>query len=78
VGGLKDLVINGVTGFLVEPTNTKELAEKMLYLLDNNDKAKEMGVKARRLVEEKFSIDKVVSQLEILYEEVLKEWRRSE
>ena len=78
VGGLKDLVINGVTGFLVEPTNTKELAEKMLYLLDNNDKAKEMGVKARRLVEEKFSIDKVVSRLEILYEEVLKEWRRSE
>ena len=42
----------------------------MLYLLNDGGKAAEIGRKARKLVEEKYSLDKVVDDLEELYEEV--------
>jgi glycosyltransferase involved in cell wall biosynthesis len=46
------------------------MAEKMLYLLNDGGKAAEIGRKARKLVEEKYSLDKVVDDLEELYIEV--------
>ena len=39
VGGLKDLVINGETGLLVEPGNKEQLAKNILYLLNDKGKA---------------------------------------
>jgi glycosyltransferase involved in cell wall biosynthesis len=72
VGGLKDLVINGETGLLVEPGNTEQLAKNILYLLNDKGKAEEMGLKGRQLVEEKYAIDKVVAKLEKVYIEVAK------
>jgi len=70
VGGLKELIVDGETGFLFEAGNFKQMAEKMVYLLNNSDKAVEISRKARILVEEKYSIDKVVDMIERLYSEV--------
>ena len=70
VGGLKELIVDGETGFLFEAGNFKQMAEKIVYLLNNSDKAVEIGRKARILVEEKYSIDKVVDMIERLYSEV--------
>jgi glycosyltransferase involved in cell wall biosynthesis len=70
VGGLKELIIDGETGLLFKAGNFKQMAEKMAYLLNDNDKAIEIGRKARILVEEKYSIDKVVDIIEGLYSEV--------
>jgi len=70
VGGLKELIIDGETGLLFETGNFKQMAERMLYLLNNVGRAVELGRKARKLVEEKYSIDKVVDDLEALYKEV--------
>jgi len=52
-------------GFMLE-----QIAEKMIYLLNNVGRAVELGRNARKLVEEKYSIDKVVNDLEELYMEV--------
>jgi glycosyltransferase involved in cell wall biosynthesis len=64
------LIIDGETGLLFESGNFKQMAEKMLSLLNDGDKAVEIGRKARKLVEEKYSLDKVVDDLEELYIEV--------
>jgi glycosyltransferase involved in cell wall biosynthesis len=53
VGGLKELIVDGETGFLFEAGNFKQMAEKIVYLLNNSDKAVEIGRKARILVEPK-------------------------
>jgi len=71
VGGLKDLVINGETGLLIESGNTEQLAKNILHLLNDNGRAEEMGLKGRQLVEEKFAINKVVAKLEKVYLEVI-------
>jgi len=71
VGGLRELIVDGETGLLFEVGDFRQLAEKMLYLLDKGEKAAEIGGKARKLVEEKYSLDKVVDDLEELYMEVV-------
>jgi len=70
VGGLKELIMDGETGLLFEAGNFKQMAEKMIYLLNNVGRAVELGRKAKKLVEEKYSIDKVADDLEALYMEV--------
>jgi glycosyltransferase involved in cell wall biosynthesis len=68
--GLKELIVDGETGLLFETGNFKQMAEKMVYLLNDNNKAAEIGMKARGLVEERYSIDRVVDNLEELYMEI--------
>jgi len=71
VGGLKDLVNNGETGLLFEPGNIEQLARNILYLLDNNGEAKEMGLKGKEFVKENFTIETAVTKLEKVYEEIV-------
>jgi len=70
VGGLKELIIDGETGLLFKAGNFKQMAEKMVYLLNDSDKAVEISRKGRILVEEKYSIVKVADIIEGLYSEV--------
>lgn len=55
VGGIPDIIQEGVTGFLVPPADENVLAEKMVYLLENPAKALEMGKKGREFVQNYFS-----------------------
>ncbi|MEO0295582.1 MAG: glycosyltransferase family 4 protein [candidate division WOR-3 bacterium] len=50
-GGCKDAIINGVTGFLVNPRDEDDLAEKIVYLLRNPSIAKKMGEEGKRWAE---------------------------
>jgi len=71
VGSISDIVLHGKTGLLFKPGNVQELAEAIVHMLAHLEEARDMGHRARKLVEEKFSIDKVVESLEALYEEIL-------
>jgi phosphatidyl-myo-inositol dimannoside synthase len=62
-GGVPDAIEDGITGFLVDPNNSDEIAEKVCYLLDNPEKAKEMGRKGRLRVEKNFSWKKIGNQI---------------
>jgi len=70
VGGLKELIVDDGTELLFEAGNFKHMADKMIYLLNDSDKSVEIGRKAKMFVEERYSIDRVVDDLEDLYIEV--------
>jgi len=53
--GAKEIIKDGYNGFLVPVGDAKALADKILFLLDNPEKAKEMGENGRKLVIEKYS-----------------------
>jgi hypothetical protein len=53
---VKAIVLCGETGLLFQVGDVKELANAIVYVLTHSKEAKRMGCKARRLVEEKFSI----------------------
>ena len=59
VGGIPELIKDGETGFLVEKGNSEELIEKILFLINNREKAIQMGQKGRKFIENNFSWEKV-------------------
>lgn len=71
VGGIPDQIIDVYNGFLVQPRHAAELAEKILSLINNPKKAKRMGTNGRKIVEEKFNLDKKINRIISLYETLL-------
>ena len=71
VGDIPKLVINRQTGLLVPPKNWKKLAEAINLMLSNTNLAQEMGQNGRKLVQEKYSIDKMTLETEQLYHSLL-------
>ena len=53
VGGMQDTIKDGATGFLVEPGNAEEIADRIMILKDENKRAK-MGKRAREWVVDNF------------------------
>lgn|GEM_PF-6265957 len=66
-------VVDGEAGQLRKPLDVdpKELAEKICYLLQNKEKARQMGEKARKRVRNKFTMEKHVEAIERYYRELL-------
>jgi Glycosyltransferase len=72
-GGNEELIRDGVTGFLFTPGDSKQLAEKMQYLMANydSDKVKELRVQAREQTVTLFSDENTVRREESLYRDLV-------
>ena len=70
VGGIVTMIKNDWNGFLVEPANEEELAEKIKYLIDHSEKWEEMGRNSRKLAEEEFDWKKIADRYLEVYEEI--------
>jgi N-acetyl-alpha-D-glucosaminyl L-malate synthase BshA len=70
VGGIPEIVDDGLNGFLVEPKNPEAIAEKILELNDDPRLRKRLGDEARKKVLAKYTADKVVDQYLEIYKEV--------
>ena len=71
IGGLKDLVINRMTGLLFELGNVEQLMKSMLLLLNDQNKAEKIGLRGKQLVKENFTIEKAVDKFEVVYREIV-------
>ena len=67
VGGLPEIVRDGIDGFLVEPGDVDGFVDKVSYLLEHPSEAAQMGKNGRQRVIENFSIRKIVREYEELY-----------
>lgn len=56
-GAVRDLVVEGVSGFIIERDDTGGFAAKMQFLADHPSERTKMGIEARRIVES-FSLEK--------------------
>lgn len=68
VGGIPELVSDGLSGFLVERNDTAGAAEKLMRLIQDPELRREMGEAGRKLVAESFNLKTNVAQLVALYE----------
>lgn len=57
VGGIPSVVNDGDTGLLVQPKDTKALADKMLWLIEHQEEGLLMGKKGRNRFLENFTLD---------------------
>lgn len=77
VGGILEVVEDGVTGLLVPPGRPGELAAALRRLLENPTEARAMGRAGRRRVEGRFSWARVAERTERVYADVIAEFERS-
>ena len=71
VGGMPDVIENGVDGLLVPPKDPAALSEAMTTLLDNAKLRSKMGAHARRTVLNRYDIGQMMGRLAALYEGTL-------
>jgi glycosyltransferase involved in cell wall biosynthesis len=71
VGGIPEIVVDGVTGFLVPPKSPSNLAQSIIRILKDPELAEAMGQAGRQRVEKYFSLDQYVEDVEEVYLELL-------
>jgi len=71
VGGAREAIVEGETGYIVPAGNDELMAERIIGLLRDPLKAQSMGEQGRRVVEEKFSSQALLRNTEALYERLL-------
>jgi len=67
VGGIPEMIESGVNGLLVNPEDTKELAEKLLWGINNRQEMARFGEQGCRLVKEKYTYNAQAERLRELY-----------
>ena len=73
VDGVPELVTHQQTGLLSPPGAPPRLAENVIWLLDHPEEAQKMKQCARNRVVPTFSAERMVEQIEALYERLLAE-----
>ena len=73
VGGLPDLIEDQKTGRLVPPRDAKALASAVLDLLNNTQTACELGQNAMAAVRQRFTVQRLLSDMDHLYTDLLEE-----
>jgi len=67
VGGIPEIIEDGVTGYLVERRDTRAMAERILELARDPELRRRMGEAGRKVCRAKFDLKKTVAQLVEIY-----------
>ena len=70
VDGQREIVKDGVNGFLVRPYDFEDTAAKILFLAKNSEIKDKMSRNAKQTIDETFGIDYMIKQHENLYREL--------
>ena len=72
VGGIPELLVDGVTGWLVPPRDVSALASRMRQLLNDQEGRLRMGHMARHRARDQFSLQRMAKKVEAVYDSVLR------
>ncbi len=75
IGGIPELVKDGETGLLFEPGNVDDLAGRISWMIRNPKKFKDMGKRARKMVERKCDPEVHYKNVSKVYEKALEKHR---
>lgn len=67
IGGNNDLVNHGVSGLSFPAGDAKKLAVELLRMIDDSDSRQSMAAEGRKLIEQRYDIERVVTKLAELY-----------
>ena len=70
-GAIEETIVEGQNGFFVEPGNPKQIADKILYLIENRDEISRIGENCRRRYESKYTLDIFIKNLKNVFNEVV-------
>lgn len=71
IGGMPDLIDHQQSGYLAQPFDAYDLAQGIVWVLEDKERHISLAKHARQQVEQKYSMEKVAMQYRSLYEELL-------
>lgn len=71
VGGVRDIISDNLTGFIVPTNNARIFADKLIELIDNEPLRKEMGLRGWPFVKDTFHYTRLVKDMENYYKHLL-------
>jgi glycosyltransferase involved in cell wall biosynthesis len=71
VGGVREVVVDGVSGLFVQPRDEIGLESRLLSLVADREKRQQMGERARARVADGFSVQQMVARYDELYQSIL-------
>lgn len=76
VGGVRDIVDDNETGFIIPVGDLEQYAEKLLELIEDEKKRKKMSQNGWPFVRDKFHYERLVKDMEDYYKELLAKYRK--
>ena len=73
VGGTPDIIRDGIDGFLVDPADPDDLAERLAELARDAPRRAAMGAAGRARVLERYAVSRLIDDIDRLYRELLAE-----
>ena len=71
--GYRFIIKNGVNGIIVPENKAIALADSVMDIAKDREKVKKMGLAGRQTVKEKFDMNKVILEMETIYQNVIEE-----
>ena len=71
IGGLREVIQHGETGFLHDPHDVEGMSSVIVMLFQDDERRRAIGLKARERAKNDFGKDKIVDQYLAHYESVL-------
>ena len=63
IGAIPEVVIDGVSGILVEKQNPKQIADAMIKLIENPGLRKKMGTASRKRFKRYYTMDQDINMI---------------
>ncbi|MDD5091905.1 MAG: glycosyltransferase family 4 protein, partial [Candidatus Wallbacteria bacterium] len=71
IDGASEIVVDHTTGLLVEPESVEGLANSVNFMIENQAEANMMAIRGRKLALSLFPVERMVSQIDELYRQLL-------
>ena len=71
IGGMCELIMNGTTGMLVEAEASAELGQALISVLEDPQRARQMGLEGRKRAVEQYSWEARAKRLMAFYDKVV-------
>lgn len=73
VGGVGEVIKDGINGYLVEPDNPHALAEAIIMALQDKEKLSIIGIEGRKIAKQNYTVEKMCEKMHALYSSLLKD-----
>lgn len=73
VGGVLSVLEDGVNGLVIPPSDSRQLAERILDLLSDPERARQLGEAGLNLVRSRFNVEQMLDQLVSIYNDLCRE-----
>jgi len=72
IGGMPDMIDHQSNGYLARPFESDDLAEGIMWVLDNHSRLELLSQQSRKTAIERYTLDRIANRYLSLYQEVLK------